>query len=37
MGKVLPLSVLTLEHDGRGYRASIKRVDLTSGQTDVAL
>lgn len=37
MGKVLPLSVITLEHDGRGYRASIRRVDLTSGQTDVAL
>jgi hypothetical protein len=37
MGKAFPLSVITLEHDGRGYRASIKRVELASGQVDVAL
>ena len=35
--KPLPLTVLTLEHDGRGYRATVKRVELAAGQTDVAL
>jgi hypothetical protein len=35
--KPLPLTVLTLEHDGRGYRAAVKRAELPAGQTDLPL
>ena len=35
--KPLPLSVITIEHDGRGFKASVKRVELAAGQTDLGL
>jgi Ca-activated chloride channel family protein len=35
--KPLPLVVLTLEHDGRAFKASLKRVELGAGQTDVTI
>ena len=35
--KPLSLTVLTLDHDGRGYQAKLKRVDLGVGQTDLGL
>jgi tetratricopeptide (TPR) repeat protein len=35
--KALPLTVITLEHDGRGYQAKLKRVELGVGQTDLGL
>jgi tetratricopeptide (TPR) repeat protein len=33
----LALELVTLEHDGRGFKASLKRVQLVAGQTDVGL
>jgi len=33
----LPLAVLTIEHDGRTFKASLKRVDLAAGQSDLDL
>ena len=36
-GKALALFVVTLEHDGRGFRASLKRMELAAGQTDLGL
>jgi hypothetical protein len=33
----LPLAVITIEHDGRTFRASLKRVELAAGQTDLGL
>jgi Ca-activated chloride channel homolog len=36
-GRPLPITVLTIEHDGRTYRASLKRVELPAGQTDLGL
>jgi hypothetical protein len=35
--KVLPLTVLTIEHDGHAYRAHLKWVDLPAGQSDLTL
>jgi Ca-activated chloride channel family protein len=35
--KPLPLVVLTIEHDGRAFKAGLKRVELGAGQTDVNL
>jgi len=31
------MDVITLEHDGRGFKVSRKRVQLAAGQTDLAL
>jgi tetratricopeptide (TPR) repeat protein len=36
-GKPLPLSVITIEHDGRAFKASLKRVELAAAQTDLNL
>ena len=33
----LSLTVLTIEHDGRTFKASLKRVDLAAGQSDLSL
>jgi hypothetical protein len=33
----LAMDLVTLEHDGRGFKASLKRVQLAVGQTDLAL
>ena len=33
----LSLLVVTIEHDGRAFKASLKRVDLAAGQTDLGL
>jgi hypothetical protein len=30
----LPLAVITIEHDGKTFKASLKRMDLAAGQTD---
>jgi hypothetical protein len=35
--RLLPLAVLTIEHDGRTFKASLKRVQLAAGQTDLDL
>ena len=36
-GKTLPLVVITIEHDGRAFKASLKRVELAAGQSDLSL
>jgi tetratricopeptide (TPR) repeat protein len=33
----LPLTAITIEHDGRVFKASLKRVELAAGQTDLSL
>jgi hypothetical protein len=33
----LALVVITIEHDGRVFKANLKRVELAAGQTDLNL
>jgi tetratricopeptide (TPR) repeat protein len=37
VARPLPLAVLTIEHDGRTFKASLKRADLAAGQSDLSL